>query len=172
MKLVGETFSFGNNGIFAYLHEVHTSVLGIREFAEKQLADVKCLTEDQLKDGNIPYCSLDSEKKLIAFPAQCNFSGKKYDLDLVTRWQKNGWRVLLDAASFVATSPLDLSSVHPDFIVLSFYKMFGFPTGLGALLVQRNAQADLNKIYFGGGTVELTIGGTGFRADRKDFVQK
>jgi selenocysteine lyase/cysteine desulfurase len=38
--------------------------------------------------------------------------------------------VVLDAAAFVATHPLDLSSVHPDFVDISFYKLFGFPTGL------------------------------------------
>ncbi|CAG7731321.1 unnamed protein product, partial [Allacma fusca] len=43
--------------------------------------------------------------------------------------KSSNWYVLLDAASYVATNALDLS-LHPaDFIVLSFYKMFGFPTG-------------------------------------------
>lgn len=35
------------------------------------------------------------------------------------------WWVMLDAAKFVGTSPLDLSSVDADFVALSFYKMFG-----------------------------------------------
>lgn len=39
------------------------------------------------------------------------------------------WTVLLDAASFVSTSHLDLNLVYPDFVCLSFYKIFGFPTG-------------------------------------------
>jgi len=39
--------------------------------------------------------------------------------------------VLLDAAAFVPTNPLDLSVVQPDFVVISFYKMFGYPTGVG-----------------------------------------
>ena len=41
------------------------------------------------------------------------------------------WFVALDAASLVSTSPLDLTTVRPDFLTLSFYKIFGFPTGLG-----------------------------------------
>jgi molybdenum cofactor sulfurtransferase len=44
--------------------------------------------------------------------------------------------VLLDAAAFVPTSRLDLRTVSPDFVVLSFYKMFGYPTGVGCLLVR------------------------------------
>ena len=41
------------------------------------------------------------------------------------------WFVFLDAAAFVSTSPLDLSLHQPDFVAVSFYKIFGYPTGLG-----------------------------------------
>ena len=46
-------------------------------------------------------------------------------------------QVLLDAAALVGTAALDLRITQPDFVCLSFYKMFGFPCGLGALLVKR-----------------------------------
>lgn len=45
------------------------------------------------------------------------------------------WKVMLDAAAFAPTQPLDLTEFPADFVAVSFYKMFGFPTGLGALLV-------------------------------------
>lgn len=45
------------------------------------------------------------------------------------------WKVMLDAAAFVPTQPLDLTQFPADFVSISFYKMFGYPTGLGALLV-------------------------------------
>ena len=48
------------------------------------------------------------------------------------------WNVLLDAASYVSTSPLDLTKVPSAFIAVSFYKMFGLPTGLGALIVKKS----------------------------------
>lgn len=45
----------------------------------------------------------------------------------------------------------------PDFVALSFYKIFGFPD-LGALLVQKNASHALqHRRYFGGGTVEMVV---------------
>jgi molybdenum cofactor sulfurtransferase len=88
---------------------------------------------------------------LVAFPAQCNFSGHKYPLDWIEEIQRgklagalsaefeinkkgnckkpDRWFVLLDAAAFVATNELNLSKFPADFVVLSFYKMFGFPTG-------------------------------------------
>lgn len=66
--------------------------------------------------------------------------------------------VVLDAASYVSTSPLDLSSplTTPHFVTLSFYKLFGFPTGLGALLVRKDCAGLLSKAYYGGGTVKAT----------------
>lgn len=33
-------------------------------------------------------------------------------------------------SAFVPTNRLDLSKYKPDFVTMSFYKMFGFPTGL------------------------------------------
>ena len=46
------------------------------------------------------------------------------------------WRVLLDAAAFAPTQPLDLTAFPADFVAVSFYKMMGYPTGLGAMLVR------------------------------------
>eukprot|EP00887_Chlorella_sp_A99_P004517 scaffold34.g4517.t1 len=64
------------------------------------------------------------------------------------------WRVLLDAAKACGTAPPDLAAFPADFVALSFYKIFGWPTGLGALLVRREAlDACLRRQYFGGGTV-------------------
>ena len=92
---------------------------------------------------------------LFAFPAQSNFSGVKHPLELVAKAQRKGWRVLLDAAAFVPTSRLDLTAVRPDFVTISFYKMFGYPTGIGALLVLRPAFARLKRPWFAGGTVNF-----------------
>ena len=69
---------------------------------------------------------------LFAYPAQSNFSGVQHPLDWIAQAQAHGWDVLLDAAAFVPTNQLDLSRWQPDFVPLSFYKMFGYPTGVGA----------------------------------------
>ena len=39
------------------------------------------------------------------------------------------WRVLVDAAKAAGTSPPDLGACPADFVALSYYKMFGLPTG-------------------------------------------
>lgn len=57
------------------------------------------------------------------------------------------WLWLLDAAKLASTTPIDLSALPcpPHFVAVSFYKMFGYPTGLGALLIRRDTLPLLNK---------------------------
>ncbi len=66
-----------------------------------------------------------------------------------------GWDVLLDVAAYVPTSQLDLSAVRPDFVPISFYKIFGYPTGLGALIARKEALAKLHRPWFAGGTITV-----------------
>lgn len=66
---------------------------------------------------------------------------------------------LLDAAALASTAPLDLSdpATAPDFVALSFYKIFGFPN-IGALIVRKDSAHVLeSRKFFGGGTVEMVI---------------
>ncbi|OII75957.1 class V family protein [Cryptosporidium andersoni] len=96
---------------------------------------------------------------LFAFPAKDNFVGQKYPLVWIKDIQEYGlsddcvWRVLLDAAAFAPTEPLDITEYPADFVVISFYKMFGYPTGLGVLIIRNNDAQLFNKVYFGGGAV-------------------
>ena len=91
---------------------------------------------------------------LFAYPAQSNFSGVQHPLALGGRWPRRaGYDVLLDAAAFVPASRLDLAVVKPEFVTVSFYKMFGFPTGVGCLLARRDALARLRRPWFSGGTI-------------------
>jgi selenocysteine lyase/cysteine desulfurase len=53
----------------------------------------------------------------------------------------------------VPSNRLDLSHFKPDFVALSFYKMFGWPTGVGALIARRDALANLERPWFSGGTI-------------------
>src|SRR5262249_42750627 len=82
-----------------------------------------------------------------------NFSGAQHPLDWIEEAQGHGWDVLLDAAAFVPTNRLDLSQAHPDFVSLSFYKMFGWPSGVGALIARREALAKLDRPWFSGGAI-------------------
>lgn len=40
-------------------------------------------------------------------------------------------------------------------MAVSFYKMFGYPTGVGALIVKESFLAKLKRPWFAGGTVDV-----------------
>ena len=162
LKLVGEAYPFAPGGRFLLSADNHNSVNGIREFASAKGADVAYapLTRPDLRlDMPAMQSQLaqadGAQPKLMAFPAQSNFSGVKHPLSLIEDAQDQGWHVLLDAAAYVPTNPLDLRAVRPDFVVMSFYKMFGYPTGVGCLLVRNDALPLLRRPWFGGGTVNF-----------------
>ncbi|VAI92189.1 unnamed protein product [Triticum turgidum subsp. durum] len=118
---------------------------------------------------------------LFAFPSECNFSGQKFNLNLVKlikegnlvglQQQQGQWMVLIDAAKGCATEPPNLDVYPADFVVCSFYKIFGYPTGLGALIVKNEAASLLNKTYFSGGTVAASIADIDFVQKRKSIEQ-
>jgi molybdenum cofactor sulfurtransferase len=100
---------------------------------------------------------------LFAYPAQSNFSGVQHSLEWIARAQEKGWDVLLDAAAFAPTNRLDLSVWHPDFVVLSFYKIFGYPTGVGCLLAHYATLEKLRRPWFAGGTITIaSVQGDGY----------
>ncbi len=95
----------------------------------------------------------DERAGLVSFPAQSNFSGVQHSLALVEQAQALGFDVLLDMAAFVPSHALSLRRCPADFAAMSFYKLFGYPTGLGALVARRDALARLRRPWFAGGTV-------------------
>lgn len=162
LKLVGESFPFAAGSRLLLTFDNHNSVNGMREFARAKGAAVEYapLTAPALRlDRERLRVLLDGASRehehLFAFPAQSNVSGVKHPLELVAEAQSKGWQVLLDAAAFAPTNRLDLAQARPEFVVLSFYKMFGYPTGVGALVVRRDAFGKLRRPWFAGGTVNF-----------------
>jgi len=161
LKLVGESYPF-SGGHYLLTFDNHNSVNGIREYAHARGAAVTYIPVE-LPDMRVDASQLDEylsrarsgNRNLFAYPAQSNFSSVKHPLAWVERAHKAGWDVLLDAAAYVPTSKLDLSEVHPDFVPVSFYKIFGYPTGLGALIARREALAKLQRPWFAGGTITV-----------------
>lgn len=161
LKLVGESYPFPN-GRYLLTFDNHNSVNGIREFAHARGAKVTYIPV-MLPDMRVDASQLDFElsrpskagHNLFAYPAQSNFSSVKHPLEWIEKAHAHGWDVLLDAAAFVPTSRLDLSKVKPDFVPISFYKIFGYPTGLGALIARKSALAKLHRPWFAGGTITV-----------------
>jgi selenocysteine lyase/cysteine desulfurase len=160
LRLVGESYRFAPGGTFALTFDNHNSVNGIREFArckDATIAYVPVTAPDLRVDRTAMTRVLDdadgSSRNLLAFPAQSNFSGVQHPLDLVDEAHDAGWDVLVDAAAFAPTNRFDAARVRPDFASISFYKIIGFPTGIGCLLVRRDRLDALTRPWFSGGTV-------------------
>ncbi|MFM8281152.1 MAG: aminotransferase class V-fold PLP-dependent enzyme [Bacteroidota bacterium] len=162
LHIVGECYPFGEESHFVLLADNHNSVNGIREYCKSKngaFTYVQTYYEDLMIDEEALLRELDGhtdkKHKLFAFPGQSNVSGVKHDLSWIQKAQDRGWNVLLDAAAFAPTNRLDLKIVQPDFVSLSFYKIFGYPTGVGCLLVKKTSFDLLRKPWFAGGNVTM-----------------
>jgi molybdenum cofactor sulfurtransferase len=160
LRLVGEAYPFHAGDRFLLTFDNHNSVNGIREFARARGAEttyVPSVAPDLRVDESLfPRYLTDTpgdHHNLFAYPAQSNFSGVQHPLEWIEQAHAHGWDVLLDAAAYVPTNRLELNRWHPDFVALSFYKMFGWPTGVGCLLARRKALAKLERPWFSGGTI-------------------
>jgi selenocysteine lyase/cysteine desulfurase len=187
LKLVGESYPFQPGDQFLLTFDNHNSVNGIREFDRARGARTVYLPMSP-PDLRVSQEALDRAlagaagggHNLFAFPAQSNFSGVQHPLEWIENAQARGFDVLLDAAAFVPTNLLDLSRWRPDYVALSFYKMFGYPTGVGALLARHEALARLHRPWFAGGTINVASvqadrfvpapGAAGFEDGTVDFA--
>ncbi|HKY19891.1 MAG TPA: aminotransferase class V-fold PLP-dependent enzyme [Vicinamibacterales bacterium] len=162
LKLVGEAYPFQPSGEYLLTFDNHNSVNGIREFARANGCPTTyvpiVLPDMRVDDAELQWHlerSGSGGKRLFAYPAQSNFSGVQHPLEWIPIAQEHGWHVLLDAAAFTPTNRLDLGRWKPDFVSQSFYKMFGYPTGVGCLIARKSALATLHRPWFAGGTVTV-----------------
>ncbi len=160
LRLVGEAYPSHQGDRFLLTFDNHNSVNGIREFARARGAEttyIPSVAPDLRIDEDLVKRYLTDtvgeHHNLFAYPAQSNFSGVQHPLEWIEQAHAHGWDVLLDAAAYVPTNRLDLRLWHPDFVALSFYKMFGWPTGVGCLLARSEALAKLERPWFSGGTI-------------------
>lgn len=184
IKLVAESYPFSAQRQLLLSADNHNSVNGMREYARAAGSTVRILPLDTELALHEPEQALRDAAKsgggLLAFPAQSNFSGVRHPLALVDRAHALGLDVLLDCAAFVPSHALSLRACPADFAVLSFYKLFGYPTGVGALVMRREAMRKLRRPWFAGGTVRyasvladthcLQEGAEGFEDGTPDFL--
>lgn len=155
-RLVGEAYPFRPLTRLVLTADNHNSVNGLRRFARSRGATTKYVPmsapELRISDADV-HAATRGGRGLFAYPAQSNFSGVQHPLQWVARAQEAGYDVLLDAAAFVPANRLDLQAVKPEFVTVSWYKVFGYPTGIGCLIARRDALARLRRPWFSGGTI-------------------
>nr|XP_018901691.1 PREDICTED: molybdenum cofactor sulfurase 1 [Bemisia tabaci] len=201
MKMVADSFDWADSSAttrshFVYAQDNHTSVLGLAESFRDKPVIVKSLHHDNLIDI-FTQETLEAQSEisdpcnlansLFVYSAECNFSGVKYPLDWIRKCHEGylneycglerkhrgvKWLCLLDAATYLSTNELDLTEYKPDFVCVSFYKIFGYPTGLGALLVRNTSSGALKRRYFGGGTVKIALSDGSFHELRDSMHER
>jgi len=198
----------GASSTLVYPMNSHTSVIGMRGPALAKGAAFECWNMAEIENAiqGDQFVERITRKRnqtlsdnqnsifpnLLVFPAECNFSGEKVSVEsLVAQLHKSDraahgdrktWWTMVDLAKAACTSPLHLRRLDMDFACVSFYKIFGEPTGLGCLLVKRSALPILSgpgalttevspkasclppvPSYFGGGSVDVVL-------PRQDYV--
>jgi selenocysteine lyase/cysteine desulfurase len=162
LKLVGESYPFSAGCRYLLTFDNHNSVNGIREFARVKSAIIHyaplALPEMRVDELVLDFFleqGRDGAHNLFAYPAQSNFSGVQHPLEWIERARGLGWDVLVDAAAFVPSNRLDIARWKPDFVPVSFYKMFGYPTGVGCLIARKEKLHRLHRPWFAGGTITV-----------------
>lgn len=171
LRLLAESFPWTQDSLYLYTRDNHNSVLGMRGWAKHWGANFKSVEADQLEGEGRRVEVSSTTEHLFAYPAEENFAGKKYPLEWIRKFQETNfgnkfvrggrWRVLLDAAAYLPTNKLDLQKYPADFVVISFYKLLGFPN-LGALIVKNEMMPNLRKMGFSGGSVVMATCGKDF----------
>lgn len=96
---------------------------------------------------------------LFILTTQSNVTGIRPNLDILRTAKSAGFSTVLDAAALAPTKRLDLAETARgqtiDAVAISFYKMFGYPTGVGALIAHKEFLKTLRRPYFAGGTVDF-----------------
>jgi molybdenum cofactor sulfurtransferase len=147
---------------YGYHADSHTSIVGVRESTN---GHSHMFQDDQEVEQWISEQPSDDEKvqtRLFAYPGQSNMTGRRLPLSWPGRVRQsaNDTYTLLDAAALAPTYPMHSvfqdPNLAPDFTVVSFSKIFGYPD-LGGLIVRKASGniLETEKVYFGGGTVSI-----------------
>ena len=136
-KLVGEAYPFAPGSRFSLTADNHNSVNGIREFARAArratstyvpLSRPTCGSTAPSRWRGARPAAGRARRSLFAFPAQSNFSGVQHPLELDRRRAR---RAAGTCCSTRRPSCRRTASTcrrwQPDFVAVSFYKMFGYP---------------------------------------------
>lgn len=150
-KLVAESYPFRSSRKLLTVYDYESeAVEGMINTSEKRGAEVMSaefkwprlrIHSEKLRKMLVRKKKQKTHRGLFVFPLQSRITGTSYSFQWMRIAQENGWHVLLDAC---ALGPKDMNSfglslLHPDFLVCSFYKVFGEnPTGFGCLFVKKS----------------------------------
>ncbi|GMJ04810.1 hypothetical protein like AT5G51920 [Hibiscus trionum] len=154
-KLLAESYPFqsGQNLVTVYDHQSEAVEVMI-ERSKKRGANAMsaCFSwpnlQIQAEKLRKKIVSKSKRRGLFVIPLQSRVTGSRYSYRWMSLAQENGWHVLLDASALGAKEmeTLGLSLFHPDFLICSFFKVFGEnPSGFCCLFIKKSAAASVLK---------------------------
>ena len=162
LKLVGEVLSLCTpGGRFLLTVDNHNSVNGIREFARAKggrghvyvpVTPPEMSLEPARLLGNLDRRPGRPQPACLSRAIQLH--GRAASVGAHRRAHRRGAGTCCSMRRRSSpTNRLGSRPLAPDFVTVSFYKIFGYPTGVGCLLARRAALPRLNRPWFAGGTI-------------------
>ncbi|CAB4271350.1 unnamed protein product [Prunus armeniaca] len=151
-KLVAESYPYKTSRKLLTVYDYESeAVEGLINSSEKRGAKVMSAEFSwprlRIQSAKLRKMVVSKRKKkkkrgLFVFPVHSRITGSRYPYVWMTMAQENGWHVLVDAC---ALGPKDMDSFglslfQPDFLISSFYKIYGEnPSGFACLFVKKSA---------------------------------
>lgn len=166
-KLLGDSYSFQTNRklLTVYDHEneaVEAMIGSSKKRGAKAISAEFSWPNMRIHSRKLRKMVLTKKKKkkkgLFVFPLQSKVTGARYSYLWMSVAQENGWHVCLDASALGTKDmeTLGLSLFQPDFLICSFYKVFGEnPSGFGCLFVKKSRASVLSNSGTSLGVVSL-----------------
>ncbi|CAD5190263.1 unnamed protein product [Musa acuminata subsp. malaccensis] len=155
-RLLAESYPFhANKGLLSVYDYESEAVNAIIESAQRRGAKVMSASFSwpslRIHSGKLMEKLSKRKKKsrgLFVFPLQSRISGARYPYLWMTVAKEHGWHVVLDACALGPKDldTLGLSLIQPDFIICSFFKVFGEnPSGFAGLFIKKSSIAALES---------------------------
>lgn len=94
-------------------------------------------------------------------------------MEILREAKSAGFSTLIDGAALASSTRVSLRKIPAaDGMVVSFYKMFGYPTGVGALVAKKSFLATLARTWFSGGTVDFVQAPGNLTLHAKDLTSR
>ncbi|KAE8022464.1 hypothetical protein FH972_008262 [Carpinus fangiana] len=149
-KLLSESYPFQSNRKLLTVYDYQSeAVEAMTNSSEKRGAQIMSAEFSwprlRIQSAKLRNMVVSKRKKkksgLFVFPLHSRITGSRYPYLWMSIAQENGWHILIDAC---ALGPKDMDSFglslfRPDFLICSFYKVFGEnPSGFGCLFVKKS----------------------------------
>ncbi|KAF7810216.1 molybdenum cofactor sulfurase-like [Senna tora] len=162
-KILADSFQFSPNGgnlltVYDHHNESLHEMIKICKNQGTRVASAEFSWPGLQIQGKKLSKTIRKKRGLFVFPVHSRVTGSPYSYMWMSLAQENGWRVLLDACALAPKEmdTLGLSFFKPDYLICSFYKVFGDnPSGFGCLFVKKSSVSALKDSRNNTGIVRL-----------------